>query len=171
MPTSNFRPKFSASAALLIGATLLGGCSGGLGDMFGSSAGLTSTASIPEVAKVDPACATLVSQIDGLKNDGVADKVAKAAAKKYKMTAADLTKADQLNKANGDFQAKCSVGPKPSQSAAVSAPSMSPVAQLAASKATTKASAAASTAATGAVSDAATSAATTAAKAAVAKAQ
>lgn len=173
MPTSHFRPKFSSSVALIIGATLLGGCSGGLGDMFGSSssAGLTSTASIPEVAKADPACATLVSQIDGLKKEGVADKVEKAAAKKYKMSSVDLVKADQLNKANGDFQAKCSVGPKPSQSAAVSAPSMSPVAQLAASKATTKASAAASTAATGAVSDAATSAATTAAKAAVAKAQ
>ncbi len=159
MPTANFRPKFSSSAALLIGATLLGGCSGGMGDMFGSStsAGLTSTASIPEVAKADPACTTLVSQIDGLKKEGVADKVAQAAAKKYKMNTADLGKADQLNKANGEFQAKCAVGPKPSQSAAVvaPAPTVPPVvAQAAASQA-----------------KAAAPAAAMAAKAAVAKAQ
>jgi hypothetical protein len=170
MPTSDFRPKFSSSAALIIGATLLGGCSGGLSDMFGgsSSANLATTASIPEVAKVDPACTTLVSQIDSLKKEGVADKVEKAAAKKYKMSSVDMVKADQLNKANGDFQAKCSVGPKPSQTAAMMAPAVPPVAQLAAAKATTKATAAASTAATAAVTDAATSAA---AKAAVAKAQ
>jgi hypothetical protein len=161
MPTSHFRPKFSSSVALIIGATLLGGCSGGLGDMFGSSssAGLTSTASIPEVAKADPACATLVSQIDGLKKEGVADKVEKAAAKKYKMSSVDLVKADQLNKANGDFQAKCSVGPKPSQTA-MATPAVPPaVAQIATAKATS------------AVSGATSGAATTAAKAAVAKAQ
>jgi hypothetical protein len=156
MPTSISRPKFRASAVLIIGASLLGGCSGGLGDMFGSSsAGLTSTASIPEVAKADPACSTLVSQIDGLKKEGVADKVEKAAAKKYKMSSVDLVKADQLNKANGEFQAKCSVGPKPSQTA-MATPAVPPAAaQMATAKATTAVS----------------GAATTAAKAAVAKAQ
>jgi hypothetical protein len=148
MPTT-FRPKFSSSVALLIGATLLGGCSGGIGDMFGASnAGAATTASIPETPKADPACATLVSQIDGLKKEGVADKVAQAAAKKYKMNTADLGKADQLNKANGEFQMKCAVGPKPSQSASISAPAVPP-----------------------ALAQAATSQATTAAKAAVAKAQ
>jgi hypothetical protein len=172
MPTTNFRLKLRSSAALIMAATLLGGCSGGIGDMFGgNSAGLATTASIPEAAKVDPACATLVSQIDGLKNEGVADKVANAAAKKYKMSPADLSKADQLNKANGEFQAKCSVGPKPSQTAAVSAPAVPPVAQMAAKAAAAKATASASTVASSAVSDTATSAATTAAKAAVAKAQ
>jgi hypothetical protein len=147
MPTS-FRPKFSSSAVLLIGATLLGGCSGGISDMFGGSAGAATTASIPEVAKADPACSTLVSQIDGLKKEGVADKVAQAAAKKYKMSTADLGKADQLNKANGEFQAKCSVGPKPSQSASMAVPAVPP-----------------------ALAQAATAQAATAAKAAVAKAQ
>jgi hypothetical protein len=61
------------------------------------------------------------------------------------MNAADLGKADQLNKANGEFQAKCAVGPKPSQTAAVSVPP--------------------------AVAQAVTAQASTAAKAAVAKAQ
>ena len=156
MPTTQFRPKFTSSIALLIGASLLGGCSGGVGDMFGSSsAGLTTTtASIPEVPKVDPACTSLVSQIDGLKKEGVADKVAQAAAKKYKMNAVDLGKADQLNKANGEFQAKCAVGPKPSQTAAMAAPA-----------------AAVSAAATQAATAQAATTATTAAKAAIVKAQ
>ena len=157
MPTTQFRPKFASSTkssiALLIAASLLGGCSGGVGDMFGSSsAGLTTTtASIPEVPKVDPACTSLVSQIDGLKKEGVADKVAQAAAKKYKMNAVDLGKADQLNKANGEFQAKCAVGPKPSQTAAMAA--------------------AVSAAATQAATAQAATTATTAAKAAIVKAQ
>jgi hypothetical protein len=147
MPTSIFCKKSSSMVAMLMSAAVLGGCSGGVSDMFGGgSAGLATTASIPEVAKADPACATLVSQIDGLKKEGVADKVAQAAAKKYKMNTADLSKADQLNKANGEFQAKCSVGPKPSQTAAMTAPSP-------------------------AVSQAVTAQASTAAKTAVAKAQ
>jgi hypothetical protein len=162
MPTT-----LRTSAALLIGAALLGGCSGGLSDFgFGSNNAATATASIPEVAKVDPACATLVSQIDGLKKDGVADKVAQAAAKKYKMSAADLGKADQLNKANGEFQSKCAVGPKPSMTttaAAIAAPTAAvtaaPMAQAAAVKAAAP------------LAQAATAKAATAAVAAVAKAQ
>jgi hypothetical protein len=140
-----FMTSIRSSLALLLSAAFLGGCSGGgLSDLgFGSNAGAaTATASIPEVAKVDPACATLVSQIDGLKKDGVADKVAQAAAKKYKMTPADLGKADQLNKANGEFQSKCAVGPKPSQTAAVSVPTVTPVVAPAATQATTAAKAA-----------------------------
>jgi predicted small lipoprotein YifL len=64
--------------------------------------GPTATASIPNKPKVDPACQTLVSQIGALRQEGIADKVEKAAAKKYKMTAAEL------NKANAEFQGKCS---------------------------------------------------------------
>jgi hypothetical protein len=136
-------PTFRTSAIVIIGATLLGGCSGGLSDLgFSSNAGAATTASIPEIQKVDPACATLVSQIDGLKKDGVADKVAQAAAKKYKMNAADLGKADQLNKANGEFQAKCAVGPKPSQTAAATVAVPPVVAQAATAQATTAAKAA-----------------------------
>lgn len=85
-------------------ALLLAGCANDGGGMFGA----TTTASLPEKPKVDPACVTLTSQIDGLRREGVADKVEKAAAKKYKMTPADLTKAAQLNKANAEFQGKCS---------------------------------------------------------------
>ena len=48
-------------------------------------------------------CNTLVSQIEALNTEGVNDKVAKAAAKKYKLKATDLTKADELNKANNEI--------------------------------------------------------------------
>ena len=54
---------------------------------------------------------TLASQIDALNQEGIADKVSKAAAKKYKMKAADLAKADALNKAHAEFQTKCSSYP------------------------------------------------------------
>ena len=53
-------------------------------------------------------CLTLASQIEALNTEGVSDKVSKAAAKKYKLKATDLTKADELNKANTEFQTKCS---------------------------------------------------------------
>jgi hypothetical protein len=56
-------------------------------------------------------CGTLVSQIEALNSEGISDKVAKAAAKKYKLKATDLTKADELNKANTEFQSKCSSYP------------------------------------------------------------
>ena len=59
-------------------------------------------------SKVDPACVTLASRIEALRKEGIADKIEKAAAKKYKMTQADLAKADQLTKANADFQFRCS---------------------------------------------------------------
>lgn len=61
--------------------------------------------------KVDPVCTALVGQIEELRRDGIAEKIEKAANKKYKMTTADLVKADQLNKANGDFQSRCTPQP------------------------------------------------------------
>jgi hypothetical protein len=58
--------------------------------------------------RVDAQCVALVSRIEGLRKDGIPEKIEKAAAKKYKMTNADLAKADQLNKANAEFQTRCS---------------------------------------------------------------
>ena len=56
-------------------------------------------------------CLTLASQIEALNTEGIPDKVSKAAAKKYKLKSTDLTKADELNKANTEFQGKCSSYP------------------------------------------------------------
>lgn len=99
--------KFLAPAAIAAGALLLAGCAENSTVFGGSSSNLT-TASVVEPPKTDPACVSLTSQIEGLKKEGVADRVAQASVKKYKMTTADLAKADQLNKANTEFQFKCS---------------------------------------------------------------
>ena len=105
-------------AVLLVGSIALAGCAGS--DIFGGGAEQVTTSSVAAQApKMDPACPSLQAQIDNLRKDGVADKVEKAAAKKYKMTPVDIAKADQLNKANADFQNKCSTLPRSAAAAPV----------------------------------------------------
>ena len=87
-------------------AALLAGCAD-TPSLFGNSANLTTASVTPVAAKVDPACTALTTQIDSLRKEGIADKIEKASLKKYKMTTAELVKADQLNKSNADFQTKC----------------------------------------------------------------
>jgi hypothetical protein len=104
----------AASAALLLSGALLAGCAGDGGDGGLFTTGALGDSSATAEAKVDPACVALTSRIEGLRKEGIAEKIEKASAKKYKMTQADLTKADQLTKANAEFQARCSlVSPKP----------------------------------------------------------
>lgn len=108
-------------SALAAGSALLAGCSD-TSSMLGSNSANLTTASVAPVSapKVDPACTALTAQIDTLRKEGVPEKIEKASLKKYKMTTADLTKADQLTKSNTDFQTKCT-SYKPSV-AAVAAP-------------------------------------------------
>lgn len=102
-----------ASSALVLATVLLAGCAADGSNSFsnpfttGSVSG-TENAQATAAPKVDPQCVALASRIETLRKDGIADKVEKAAAKKIKLTAADAAKADQLNKANADFQARCS---------------------------------------------------------------
>jgi hypothetical protein len=106
--------KLRVSALAVIGSVSLAGCAGGL-DMFGgngSSDVTTSSVAQTQAQRVDPACGNLALEIDTLRREGVADKIERAAAKKYKMTSGDLAKASQLNKANGEFQSKCSTLPR-----------------------------------------------------------
>jgi hypothetical protein len=115
----------ASSQVLVLAALLLAGCAAdGSTNFFTTGAlGTSETAAAPE-PKVDPACVSLVSRIEALRKEGVADKIEKAAAKKYKMTNADLAKADQLTKANADFQLRCStIMPKPMQAQVSSSPS------------------------------------------------
>jgi hypothetical protein len=101
-------------ALLLAGATLAG-CAADGGNMFTTGAIGTSQQTAAAEPQVDPTCVTLAARIDGLRKEGIADKIEKAAVKKYKMTQADLGKADQLTKANGEFQVRCStITPRPS---------------------------------------------------------
>ena len=94
-------------------ACLLAGCADGSLNSFNTGAIDPQKQAANEQAEKSKQalCGTLVSQIEALNTEGVSDKVAKAAAKKYKLKATDLTKADELNKANTEFQSKCSSYP------------------------------------------------------------
>jgi hypothetical protein len=113
----------AASAALVLAGVTLAGCAGdGSDNLFTTGALGTQEAAAPE-PKVDPMCVTLVSRIEGLRKEGVADKIEKASIRKYKMTRADLVKADQLTKANAEFQLRCStIMPKPATAQVSSTP-------------------------------------------------
>jgi hypothetical protein len=118
----------ASSQALVLASLLLAGCANdGTTNLFTTGAlGTSETAAAPE-AKVDPACVSLVSRIEGLRKEGVADKIEKAAAKKYKMTNTDLAKADQLTKANAEFQLRCStITPRPMSAQVSSSPASAP---------------------------------------------
>ena len=110
----SFTTRASSQALVLAGLLLAGCAADGSNNLFTTGAlGTSQTAAAPE-PKVDPVCVTLVSRIEGLRKEGVADKIEKAAVKKYKMTNADLAKADQLTKANAEFQLRCStITPRP----------------------------------------------------------
>ena len=99
--------KRAAATIVGLAGLMLAGCAGegGMDGIFTTGSIGSSAASEP---RVDPACVTLSSRIEVLRKEGIADKIEKAAAKKYKMTAADLNKAAQLNRANAEFQTKCS---------------------------------------------------------------
>src|SRR5262249_42467417 len=81
------------------------------GSLSGLNTSSIDSGSTAQASKQDPACMTLAAQIEALNRDGTADKVSKAAAKKYKLKTEDLAKADELNKANTEFQSKCSPYP------------------------------------------------------------
>jgi hypothetical protein len=96
--------KRASSQALVLGALLLAGCAEGSDNILTGS--LTGTAS-----NADPACVQLASRIEGLRKEGIHDKIEKAAVRRYKLTKSDLTKADELTKTSAELQARCSSVP------------------------------------------------------------
>jgi hypothetical protein len=103
----------SGPTAAIFAALIASGCAND-GSLSGLNTSSIDSGSTTTASKQDPACLTLAAQIEALNRDGTADKVSKAAAKKYKLKTEDLAKADELNKANTEFQAKCSpYPPKP----------------------------------------------------------
>ena len=96
----------SLTALSLAAALALGACAND-GALLGTGA----TAALPERPKVDPACAPLAAKIDDLRRDGVAERVEQAAAGKGTTVSVkrdSLAKVAELNKANAEFQQKCS---------------------------------------------------------------
>jgi hypothetical protein len=137
----------ASSTALLLAGSLLAGCAGDTSNSIFTTGALgTQTAAAPE-PKVDPACVTLASRIETLRKEGIAEKIEKAAAKKYKMTQADLTKADQYVKVSTDFQLRCSTVTPAITAQTSSMPASAPPPPAAKPKAAPKAAASATTAA------------------------
>jgi len=97
----------SLSKALVLAGFVLAGCSGEGTDGLFTTGSLTGAPAAAPEPKVDPVCVSLVSRIETLRKEGIADKIEKAAAKRYKLTNADLNKADQLTKASADLQLRC----------------------------------------------------------------
>jgi|SRR5581483_7774005 len=133
----------ASAKALMLASFALAGCAADGVDSLFTTGALGTQASAPD-PKNDPQCVTLATRIEELRREGIGDKIEKAAAKKYKMTASDLAKADQLTKANADFQLRCStVLPSPVTASPTPAPAPAP-----APKASTKTPKSASAAAT-----------------------
>ena len=95
-----------ASWALVLGGVLLAGCAEGNDGLFTTGSLTGGPQAVSE--KTDPACMSLATRIEALRREGIPEKIEKAATKRYRMTQADLGKADQLTKANAEFQARCS---------------------------------------------------------------
>lgn len=123
--------KSSATLVLAgLSVTLLAGCSSGNG-LFGTSLTTQSIGTTPTSAsgqtvaaapKVDPACYTLAQRIETLRRDGLTERLEKAATGKSSTVSvkrASLQQAAELDKANAEFQARCTpFGPRPAQAAA-----------------------------------------------------
>ena len=94
---------------LCIGALTACSNTGGLpgSTLTTSSINAQKTANKPAI---DPACVTLVSKIDGLRKDGITDRVAKAGQGKSKTVPVyrtSLARMAELDRANADYQRRC----------------------------------------------------------------
>jgi hypothetical protein len=129
-------------------ALAAGGCA-----QDGAGSALTTSAVAPDkaMAKTDPACAALTSQIEALRKDTTVENLEKAATGKSKtvqVNRAALGKQAELNKANADFQAKCAPAIPKAQTAQAAPQAAAPAAaKAAATQASATAKAAATTAA------------------------
>jgi hypothetical protein len=107
-----------------LGSLALAGCSSG-GSILPASLTTQSIGTTPTspqaaaVPKVDPACYSLAQRIEMLRKDGVTERLEKASTGKstsVSVKRASLAQAAELDKANAEFQARCStLGPRPVQ--------------------------------------------------------
>lgn len=113
----------SARVLALAAAALLAGCaSDGSSFPTGSLAG--DGDKVATAPKVNPACVELSARIDTLRKEGSIERLEKASTGKsasVEVKRASLAKQAELNKAYGEYQAKCSTI-TPAQSAAVAPP-------------------------------------------------
>lgn len=121
-----------AIVAIMVGSALMAGCAND-GNLIGSSlttssvdASAAKSQDKQQAAKVDPECVALLSKIDGLRKEGTAERIEKAANGKSTMVSvkrASLQHMSELDKASADFQNKCStLTPRPTQQTAAATP-------------------------------------------------
>ena len=94
--------------AFALTTALLAGCAGGGNILTTGAIGDQAKTAKASESSVNPACISLAARIEGLRREGIGEKIEKASMKKYKMTQADFVKADQLIKVNAEFQIQCS---------------------------------------------------------------
>lgn len=98
--------------AMIATTGLLAGCAGDTAGLTTSSLAPAGSAPATTAAKVDPTCVTLMSRIDAIRKEGVVDRVEKVATAGKSSTVAvkrdSLAKLTELDKANAEYQAKCS---------------------------------------------------------------
>lgn len=96
---------FVATLATLGLALSLGACASDA--MVGSGA----TSALPEKPKPDPVCSTLAQKLDGLRKEGVSERVEQASQGKgttVSVKRESLAKVAEMNKTSLEFQQKCS---------------------------------------------------------------
>lgn len=123
-------------------ALLVAGFSAGCANDGGLLASSLTTASVPDAPKaqvaaapkVDPQCFVLMTKIDQLRKEGAPARLEKVATGKGATASVKretLAKMTELDKANAEFQARCSNLAQPAPAAAAAA-AAAPVAQAAA---------------------------------------
>ena len=108
--------KYVMAPAMVIAALFSGGCASD-GSLIGPNMATSSTTPAKPVAKapkIDPACIQLTARIDAIRKDGIVDRVEKVSTGKSKTVSvyrSSLAKMAELDRANAEFQAKCSSWP------------------------------------------------------------
>lgn len=128
-----------AGALLLAAAGFSGGCANDA-NLFGDS---LTTASISPAAEskkpqVDPQCVALMSKIDALRKEGTPERIEKVAAGKSKTAVVKrdaLQRISELDRANAEFQMRCSTLTPAQQAAAATTPTAGDAATQAAAEA------------------------------------
>jgi hypothetical protein len=119
---------FATVLTLISGVSLLAGCSSDGSSLLPSSLTTSSlstnsaTQTSSTTPRVDPACVGLSQRIEALRRDGVIDRAEKASVGKTTTVAvkrASLAQIAELDKANAEFQSRCSSVPIQTQAQVV----------------------------------------------------
>ena len=112
--------RILAAVVALGAAGLAGGCASDA-NLLGESLTTASVTPAKSEPKVDPQCVALMSKIDALRKEGTPERIEKVAAGKSKTAVVKrdaLQRISDLDKANAEFQSRCSTLTPGTQAAA-----------------------------------------------------